>query len=450
MQVWDRQGARNRQQGLVGRLMGLLALALAILACGAPPPPEMIPVATLEPSVAPFRVVSLAGNMLQSRTGRDGKLQWEAHIGSVGPALLTPDAGAHVVYVSASSAPMVTAVSASTGRILWQFSRCTGPDTTILLGQGRVYLTCGQTAEAGPDAIALATMYALDAQTGAVLWTAAQQHARTIADANVITQTTTGLAALNGATGAVLWRRQVDIGPQGTVPPLDAFDFVVRVGPGGLYYSPDGIYAEALQISSGALLWRSGPLRDPASAPNSTFIQHASVALATADEIVTQGIYGVTVLRTSDGTALWRHYQYPDGGGATMLVGDDGTVYVANYSGPPLVTPDPMGASQPLAALNPRDGSLRWEAPGPVAFHPLVFLSGDTLFTGEPSAFDTTNGARRWRQPYLHADYLAANASVLCLQEGPLLYALKVADGLKVWKQTLSASGRASPLLLPA
>jgi len=348
---------------------------------------------------------------------------------------------------------MVTAVSASDGHILWQFARCTGPDKTILLGQGLLYLTCGQVAEAGPDTVALATIYALDAQTGAVVWTAAQQHARTVVGANLITQTTTGLAALNGATGAILWQHQVNIGPQGIVPPLDTFDFVVRIGPVGLYYSPDGTHVEALQASNGALLWRSGPLQDVASAPNDAYIQHASVAVATADEIVTQGIYGVTVLRTSDGTMLWRYYQYPDGGGITTVVGDDGTVYVANYSGPPVATPDPSGLGHPLAALSPGNGSVLWNVPGPTLYHPLAIRAGDALFTGEPqavSAFDTANGARRWRQVRIYPSYFVANAAVLCVQAGSLLYALKVTDGLKVWKATLPANGLASPLLLPA
>jgi outer membrane protein assembly factor BamB len=449
VEVKDARGAHMRPHRLA-RLVGIGALVLVILACGGTLPPEMIPVATLEPGAFPFRVVSLAGDVLQARAGHDGKLQWETHVGAVGNALLTADA--HVVYISDSSTPMVIALSADNGRILWQFSACTGPDHRILLGQGRLYLTCGQATQAGPDDISLATLYALDAHTGAVLWTVAQQHAQAIAGPNVIAQTTTGVASLNGATGAVLWRHQVAIGPVVPVPPLDAFQFVVRVGPAGLYYAPDGMHAEALRTSDGAHLWSSGPVQDLASAPNDSFVQHAYIALATADEIVTQGIYGVTVLRVSDGTPLWHYYQYPNGSGITTLVGDDGTVYIAKYYGPSVATPAPENIN-PLAALNPRDGSLRWDVNGPFANHPLMLLDGEMLITSQPyyiSAFGTADGTRRWQQKGIFATYLTADAQVVCAQAGSLLYVLKVADGLKVWKQPLPGSGQAAPLLLPA
>ena len=429
--------------------VGLCAVVLAILACGGSLPPEMIPLATLEPGVPAFRVVSLAGEALQARAGRDGTLQWEVHIGARGDALLTADDAAHVVYVSATSGPKVTAVSASDGHILWQFAACVGPDDSVLLGPGRLYLTC---AAPGPDDVSLASIYALDAGTGAVLWTAAHQHARASAGANVIAQTTTGVAALDGRTGALLWRHQVAIGPTPPIAgPFDAFRFAVRVASSRLYYSPDGTHAEALRAADGALLWRSGPLRDPASAPNDTFIQHASVALATADVVVTQGLYGVTTLRASDGAILWRYYQYPDASGISTLVGDDGSVYVATYFNPAVATPDPK-LKDPLAALNPGDGSLRWDVEGPVLDHPLLLLDRDTLIAAEPryvSAFAVADGARRWLQVGPYADHLAADTQVVCVQAGTLLYVLKLADGLKVWKQTLPAQGRADPLLLP-
>jgi outer membrane protein assembly factor BamB len=438
----------------LARLMGLGALVLAIFACGGSVLPEMIPVATLEPGVPAFRVVSLAGSVLQSRAGRDGTLQWETPVGSTSDALLTADAAMHIVYVSATSAPMVTAVSADDGHILWQFTRCVGPDTSVLLGQGHLYLTCSHVAASGSDDVSQATMYALDAATGAVLWIAPQQHARALAGADVITQTTTGLAALNGSTGAVLWRHRVAIGP---TPPLagafDTFPFVVRLGPVGLYYSPDGNHAEALRTSDGALLWRSGGLQDLTSAPNAGYVQHASVALATADMVVTQGIYGVTALRASDGMILWRYYQYPNGGGIRTLVGEDGTVYVASYFDPTAATPDPKITAKPLAALNPGDGSLRWDVQGPVLNTPLLLQDGDTLLAAEPayvSAFATASGARRWLQQGVFADHLTADAHVVCVQAGTVLYVLKLADGLKVWKQTLPAAGRTAPLLLSA
>lgn len=444
--VW----ATPRRGRRVALSVGLCALVLATLACGVRTSPrEMIPLATLEPGVPAFRVVSLAGDVLQSRAGRDGKLQWEVHVGATGDALLTADDAAHVVYVSATSGPKVTAVNSSDGRILWQFAACVGPDNRVLLGTDRLYLTC---AAPGPDDVSLASIYALDVGTGAVLWTAAHQHARAIAGANIIAQTTTGLAALDGSTGALLWRHQVAIGPTPPVSaPFDEFQFGVRVASARLYYSPDGIHAEALRTTDGALLWRSGPLRDPASAPNDTYVQHASVALATADVVVTQGLYGVTTLRASDGEILWRYYQYPDGGGISTLVSDDGSVYVANYFDPAVATPNPK-LKDPLAALNSGDGSLRWDVEGPALNHPLMLLDGDTLIAAEPgevSAFATARGTRRWLQVGLYANYLAADTQVVCVQAGVLLYALKLADGLKVWKQTLPAPGRTDPLLLP-
>ncbi len=457
MDVKARRAMSGRWRRLA-RLAALGALALVILACGASLRPEMIPAATLEPGVPAFRVVSLAGATLQARAGRDGTLQWQTPISSVDDARLTTDADGHTVYVSETSAPKVIAVSADDGHILWQFAECTGPDTRLLLGQGRLYLTCGNGSDTTPDEIAQATLYALDAQTGAVLWTGIHQHAEALSGANIIVQTTTGVAALNGATGAILWQHSVAIsaeipGIPSPEAPYDTFRFSVRVGPAGLYYSPDGLHAEALRASDGALLWTSGPLQDFISAPNGRYVQHATIALATADEIVTQGVYGVTVLRVRDGTILWRYYQYPDGGGISTLVGDDGAVYVADFSDDAVATPDPKGGIL-LAALNPRDGSVRWDMPsGAANHHPLLLLDGDTLITAEPdeiSAYSTADGTRRWQQQGVFPNYLVANAQVLCVQAGALLYMLKMAGGLKVWKQQLPASGPTPPLLLPA
>jgi outer membrane protein assembly factor BamB len=413
----------------------------------------MIPLATLEPGVPAFRVISIAGGALQSRAGRDGKLQWQTRVGSAGSVFLT--AGAGVIYVSSATTPMVTAVDAGDGRVLWQFTTCVGPDESVLLGQGHLYLTCGPVSgtPSALDDVSLATIYALDARTAKILWTAPREHARAMAGANVITQTSTGLAALNGNTGATLWRHSVAIGP---MPPVDGytdvFQFGVRVGPRSLYYSPDGTHAEALRPSDGTLLWRSGPLRDPASMPNGTFVQHATVALATADIVVTQGIYGVTALRASDGALLWRHYQYPDGSGITSLVGDDGTVYVAKFFDDTLASPAPK-VQNPLAALNPRDGSLRWDVDGPFEDHPLLLLDGEMLIVAGPgyvSAFATSDGRRAWLQYGPYPEYLTADAHVVCVQTTSLLYVLKLADGLKVWKQALPGYSPAAPLLLPA
>jgi outer membrane protein assembly factor BamB len=270
----------------------------------------MIPLATLESNVSALRVIPLANDRLQARDGRDGKLLWDTRVPLTTQAILTSDPATNEIYISATSSPMLTTVSADDGHILWQFSICTGQDDHIPLGARSVYIICGQPAAAGLDDPNRTTLYALDARTGAVRWQAAERHARTLVDAKIVAQTPEGLAALDGATGAMLWQHAVDIAAEtaSAVAPLDTFAFVVRAGPTStLYYSPDGLHVEALRSSEGTLLWRSRPVQDTASPPNGTFTQHAPIALATANEVVTQGIYGVTVLRASDGTLLRDH-----------------------------------------------------------------------------------------------------------------------------------------------
>jgi outer membrane protein assembly factor BamB len=162
----------------------------------------------------------------------------------------------------------------------------------------------------------------------------------------------------------------------------------------------------------------------------------------------------VTVLSTRDGSVLWRYFSYPNGEGITTLVGEDGTVYVEGYSGHAVATPtDDQGGRNLLAALNPRDGSVRWRVVGTFALYPLLRLDGDTLLTSEPgevSAFRTTDGTRRWRQEWVSGDFLTATSSAVAVQADTTLYLLKLTDGLKVWKQELPAPGRATPLLLSA
>ncbi len=440
----------------IASVMVFCTLLLSILACGGMAPPEMIPVATLEPNFPLVRVVSLVDNTLQSHAARDGAIQWSTHLTSLRNTLLTSSADSHIVYVSIDQSPMVSAVDASTGRILWRFTTCARPDDRVLQSQDMLFVTCGQSGVTGPDDISLATVYALEAHTGFVLWKRPQQHAQAIAGEHLVVQTTTGVAALNAKTGKTIWEHQVDFTPPSfELNGLDHFRFVVVVGPAGMYYSPDGIHAEVLRASDGTLLWHTGKLQDTPSAPNDTYVQHTVVAVATANVVVTKGRFGVTALRPRDGKMLWNYYRYPNGGGISIAVDKDGTVYTSDYVSPSISKPMD-GDFYALAALNSGDGTVRWRVPGSGQNLPTLVINEDTLLiTGlgleSVSALRTEDGTTRWQWPYvLGVQDVVTASSFVVLQSYSALYLLKLSDGLKVWKQELPNSRQAAPLVLTA
>ena len=128
-------------------------------------------------------------------------LRWDVRLGTVTSNVIVADGRVVAVRADASGAPQLTALDAATGAILWSVAT---PAARIAYEQGRVYATQGT------------GVAAFSAQTGARLWTV-DLHAdhgvpHVVADAGtvfaLVDEPGSKVAALRGSDGAPCGRRR--------------------------------------------------------------------------------------------------------------------------------------------------------------------------------------------------------------------------------------------------
>ena len=263
---------------------------------------------------------------------------WRATLGVDPQQIWLGRPAADLIRTIVEAGNQLFALNSVTGALLWQrkIRIAADPPTTFpLIDAGRVYL-----AEVD-------STYALDAATGATVWTFHPDSAGVVApaiDATTIYIGQRGIPAvyaLDKTTGALRWRTNLAVG--------SAFAAVVR----GFAVRGDTVYATVLREKSVNGFLRSGIL----------------VALAAAD-----------------GHELWR-YETP---------GDHGSFVTA-----PLLLPDVViindftGAA--VLAIDPRTQSLRWRSPITDEF--LVYGNG-TLYgagaEGNVFAMNPSTGTVQW------------------------------------------------------
>jgi outer membrane protein assembly factor BamB len=249
-------------------------------------------------------------------------------------------------------------------------------------------------------------VYALDANTGHVLWNYLMgtytNGSAAVANGGVYIGTAQGdMLVLNAVTGLLLWDFN-------TGSSIESAATVVK---GVVYFGADNGTVYALNAKTGAQLWSyptSGPFMDSSPA-----VVGGAVYFGSSD-------FSIYVLDASTGAKLW---SYATGGqvlsspavanGVVYVGSQDGNLYALNASTGALIWLYPANASPAVAdgtvystigesiiALNASTGALMWTS-SPLNWYPtppavangVVYAAS---YDGNVYAFDASTGAQLW------------------------------------------------------
>ncbi len=302
-------------------------------------------------------------------------------------------------------------------------------------------------------------VYALNAQTGALLWkhpTSTLAFLLTVALGNVYFVAGDAYA-LNATTGAVVWKSQATIN---SVP------VALFVNNGVLYVEAqaEASFFSALNASNGKLLWAY-----VIGSYSSSFALVQGVLY-----IATYPFPALCAVQVSNGSQIWCHDYFGYGGVSTPIVtgsivtvgyySDDGSgnysyeIDAFNSSNGSLVWQSQnvyqLGASQGMIyaavagsnvveALNALNGALIWKnsigtgnvtQTGDIVRNGVLYTSNSN---NEVDAISTANGALLWHYNVGAQRLIIANG-VVYANIGSALYALHASNGSLIWKSSTS------------
>lgn len=237
---------------------------------------------------------------------------------------------------------------------------------------------------------------------------------------------TNGTAAIDTATGAILWRDQSHalehyVGP-GSSPVLYG-DLLILTCDGA-----DVQYSVALDKQTGKERWktpRSGALRNDPDVKKS-FCTPAIVRVADHDELVSPGADHVYAYDPATGKELWQ-MDYEGFSVVPRPVAAHGLVFVCTGFATPRLLAIRQGGSGKLTA-----DALAWEEKSQIPANPSPLVVGDELYVvsdrGVATCFDARSGRELWRHRVggnysaspLHADgkiFLASEEGVVTIIE---------------------------------
>lgn len=272
---------------------------------------------------------------------------------------------------------------------------------TVLIGDGRVYVTDGAGA------------VAFDLQTGGRLWATGFEMPLGTAyhDGVLYVRTAAGLAALDGATGAFRWERPV---------PRE-FHYGSPVAVGDTVYVDADERVIAMRASDGAEVWRAK-------------VMSGTGGLSTdGDRIFAAGPCGATIaLSATTGSELWRHEVGCSGGGSDRVAVFGGRLY---HSSEEL----PRGSQQrlPNPVLDAGGGEVVGRFDGRLL---PVFVDGLAVTQARDDALhavDAATGDVRWRNPgsFVRSP-IAVGHDVYAVRDNRLT-AFSSEDGRVVWQEPL-------------
>jgi outer membrane protein assembly factor BamB len=251
------------------------------------------------------------------------------------------------------------------------------------------------------------------------------------ADVIYVGSADTGLYAMRGRDGALLWRFET-LGRVDGTPTLDRGQLYFGCGDGALY---------AIDATTGALRWR---------APTAAEVVHAPIVIDETVYFVNANDTVLAVNRT-DGTVRWRYRRNAPGGitlsGHAGLTRAGGRLYTGFADGT-------------VVCLDSRDGSVLWDydTAGDIenadaeadAHHPIdvdttPVVVADTVyvasFTAGVYGLDATGGGLRWRlSDMLNVSALGTDTRYVYAASSTLgLVKLDPYDGSVVWARDLGS-----------
>ncbi len=361
------------------------------------PPPNCptLPAGRPEPAAPPSLYLVSESSVIALNAG-DGSIRWQHQVEGIEFFNIALDN--NTLYTTYGSA--VIALNAASGAMLWCIA-APGPEPELTAGQGTVYIGSAMTPK----------VIAVRGSDGARLWTTS------------ISPNTGLLSALDG-------------------------ELYVSTQSDGLYS-----YLDALDIHTGALLWKQKTASDKAF----SWPAVANGIVYVSEQPISGGAAGA--LDAFDARSGARRWQVAESQGVNLSfpVVANGLVYFTDTWG--------------VYALNARDGSLRWRVQAansaiPSVANGLLYFQQTNLDTDVQSlrALSASDGSNRWSWPT--AGGLAAQGAAPLAPRSsghPLLYtvgngavyawlvsqatALDASSGAQRWQKTLEQSD-AVPYLL--
>jgi outer membrane protein assembly factor BamB len=422
--------SRERRRSTI-LLLGL-AITLLLAACGqtvggAVPPPVVGDRAggQYESVLASGGTTYLgaANGIVSAFQSSSGKLLWQRNLGgSAGLSTLT----SQVVYAEASGESRDTAyaLDADTGAVLWRFTFPT-PIADLAVASGAVFANDDDPSGAG------STIYALRASDGALLWRyrapiAIPQsveaaggivYAEGVAPSGGVPPS---LYAVRASDGQLLWTYQT--GGEFALPPVANGVAYVAVGDGPMNT------VDAVDSLTGTCLWRFTADADQ------SFIGRGTVPTVADGVVYVAASSRVYALRASDGQVLWRASRANTGVPIPeQPVVGDGALYVKE-------------GDSGLAAVRARDGTLLWHQHVGNIFG-MSEDQGLMLAITQSNVADglrASNGSVLWTQPIdsfatwdpASLPYAVAGGRLFVATEKGTLQAIRAADGTRLWHYT--------------
>jgi uncharacterized repeat protein (TIGR01451 family) len=296
-------------------------------------------------------------------------------------------------------------------KLKWK-TALTCQSTTIHLSSpavvnGVVYFGCGN------------SLYALNASTGARLWSYATGGAVNSSPAvanGVVYFSSDNLYALNASTGAKLWSFAAS---RETSP---------TVANGVVYFGGDFLYA--LNATTGALLWEFADFPNPAPFPlTSPAVANGAAYFGSYQDLLFWG------LNASTGDGLWTYYLGSSVSGTPVVA--NGTVYFIGNG---------------LSALNASTGAVLWSSytgshfldSSPAVANGVVY---DGSANGSLHALNANTGTPLWTfygESGVPTSPAVANGIVYIADENGIVYALNAGNGAQLWSYATGITGAAT------
>ena len=286
-----------------------------------------------------------------------------------------------------------------------------------LIADGRVFVTVRNASAYGTK------LYALDATNGATLWSFDLAgtyfwSALCYENGRVFALNYDGmLRAFDGATGSVVWIRQLPGYAYTSAPTV--FQGVIYTSAGG------GSRAYAVSADTGDILWNVPVTGGDNSSP----------AVTTDGVYVSYSCPNVYKLNPADGAQIWKYGSGCSGGGGKTPALYNGRLYVRDYN-PDFIIDSQTGGlisgfiSKHVPAFS---GSMGFFLNGPKGFGSYGVLEGR----------DASSHLLAWSfsgDGYLQSSMLVVNDYVYVGSSQGKLYAVEAGTGNQVWSTTAGTS----------
>ena len=271
---------------------------------------------------------------------RTGAVLWQSTIVSDEQIISTPAIADGILYVGVLNDYTLYALDAGTGTVLWSYVTGGYVGSSPVVANGVVYFESWNDDH---------NVYALNARTGAVLWTYTMTAAGILgtspAVANgVVYVGSDYLYALDANSGELLWKYGSGFEDSNGSPAVA--NGVVYVG------DVDGV--DALNASTGAMVWHSG-------------VTGSTSSPAVANGVVYVGSDSVYALNASTGALLWQYTAGSSVGNSPTVA--NGVLYVGSND-------------DNVYALNASTGALLWQYTAGLYVDSSPMVANGVLYVG--------------------------------------------------------------------